>query len=284
MPKLPGIKADWLLEAEDSARLKDLNPGDPWGNPQTYCRTCMFHIKPDKSRTFRWWNEDRTEIVDWECDCTAQWVLHRRFQYHGIEMNYQRLGWADATDVPDVMREATYDYIEMAPWYVERGLSLVFYSPDAGTGKTMMLNFLGKELVDRKMDVFIAQMNKVWEMYTSGWRSIEAKNYFERRVMNCGVLGIDDWGKERGGDTRNELVDSLMDRMLRHRIAGSKPILATTNLTKDHLSMAYGRYVADLLTESTLFVESHGLTWRKKALVRTIEESSQNLGRPVVIR
>lgn len=283
MYRLPPVNSAWMLEEVDSTRLKQQYP-DLWDDPKTSCKTCMFHTKPDKARTFRWWNPERTEIVEWECDCTAQWVAHRKLLHHGIGMNYQRLGWADAVDVPGSVQMATLEYLDNAPWYVERGMNLIFHSPDSGTGKTMMAMLLGKGLVDAGIDFFAAQMNTIFELYTSGWRSKEEKEYFERRVMNCAVLGIDDWGKERGTDNRNEHVDSLVDRIWRHRIANAKPIVATSNFTRENLEKAYGPYVASLLLESTLFVESSGANWREKSGQRLIEESRQKLCRPVVIR
>lgn len=283
MYRLPPVNPAWMLEEVNSARLKEQYP-DLWDNPQTSCKTCLFHINPDKSKTFRWWNPERTEIVEWECDCTAQWVAHRKLLHHGIEMNYQRLGWADAVDVPASVQMATMDYLENAPWYVERGMNLVFHSPNPGTGKTMMLMLLAKGLVEAKVDVFVAQMNSIFELYTSGWRGKEEKDYFERRVMNCGLLGIDDWGKERGTDNRNEHVDSLIDRIIRHRVAASKPVIATTNFSRENLDKAYGPYVASLLTESSIFVESSGMNWREKSGQRLLEETKERLCRPVVIR
>lgn len=283
MYRLPAVNPVWMLEETDSTRLKQQHP-DLWDDPKTTCKTCMFHTKPDKAKTFRWWNPERTEIVEWECDCTAQWVMHRKLLHHGIGMNYQRLGWADAVDVPSSVQMAALEYLESAPWYVERGMNLIFHSPDSGTGKTMMAMLLGKGLVEAGVDFFAAQMNTIFELYTSGWRSKEEKEYFERRVMNCAVLGIDDWGKERGTDNRNEHVDSLVDRIWRHRIANAKPIVATSNFTRENLDKAYGPYVASLLLESTIFVESSGANWREKSGQRLIEETKQKLCRPVVIR
>lgn len=282
MLKLPPVNSKWLLEETDSSRLQQQHPA-LWADPEKTCITCLFHTRPDRSKTFRWWNEARTEVTDWECNCVAQWILHRKLLHHGIGKAYQRLSWADATDVPEDSQMKTMDYLENAPWYVERGMNLVFHSPDAGTGKTMMLMLLAKGLLDAGVDVYVAQMNSLVEMYTSGWRSAEEKAYFERRIMNCGVLGIDDLGKETG-QNRVDFIDKLLDRVVRHRTANSMPVITTTNLTPDQIQAGYNHYVMSLLSETCGFVETSGRDWRPQSLERMKQELQLRLSRPVVLR
>jgi DNA replication protein DnaC len=252
-----------------------------WDNPQTSCITCQFHKTGTK--TFRWWNDDRTEVVDWECNCTAQWLMHRYMLHHGIGKNYQRLGWADAESVPEQTQLEVLQYLDAADVYVERGVNLILHSPDAGTGKTLMLMLAAKKLLSLAYDAFVAQMNTIVEMYTSGWRDKADKDYFERRIMNCGVLVIDDLGKEKAGDKTIEFIERLLDRVIRHRTAASLPTLASTNLTPEQLDSGYGQYVASLLTETCVFVETSGLDWRPRARERTQEEVKMRLSRPVVV-
>lgn len=282
MRTLPRVNHRWMLEEPDSVRLQQQYP-DLWADPSTSCITCLFHTKKDKTKTFRWFNEDRSEVVDWECNCADQWRLHRWLLHHGIGKSYQRLGINDAMDVPSRVQEAALDYIENAPWYVERGMNLIFHSPDAGTGKTLMLMLMAKGLLDAGIDVYMVQMNTLVEMHTSGWRSEEQKAYFEQRIMNCGVLGIDDLGKERG-ENKVDFIDRLVDRVIRHRVSSSKPLAITTNLNRDQLDVAYDRYVASLLSETTTFVDASGPDWRPKAQARMRAEVGLRLSRPVVIR
>jgi DNA replication protein DnaC len=126
-------------------------------------------------------------------------------------------------------------------------------------------------------------MNTVVEMHTAGWRDKEIKDYFEQRIMNCGVLIIDDLGKERG-ENRIDFLDKLVDRVFRHRIASQKPMLISSNLTNHQIEMAYGSYVTSLLTETTTFVDAPGIDWRPRVQERMREEIKLRLSRPVVIR
>lgn len=279
MPRLPDANPKWLLEDPDSARLKSTYPA-LWADPQTSCITCRFERTGD--RTFRWWKPGRTEIVTWECNCTAQWIMHRYLLHHGIQKNYQRLDWDDIETVPGDTQYQILSYLDNADAYVERGANLILHSPDAGTGKSMMLMLAAKKLLQQNYDVFAAQMNTMVEMYTSGWRDKVDKDHFERRIMNCGVLVIDDLGKE-SGDKTVEFIDRLLDRVIRHRTSASLPTFASTNKTPEQLESGYGQYVASLLTETCVFVETSGVDWRPQARKRTQDEIKQGLTRPLVM-
>jgi DNA replication protein DnaC len=202
--------------------------------------------------------------------------------HHGVLKNYQRLGWADADAVPGGTQYEILTYLENADAYTERGVNLILHSPDAGTGKTLMLMLAAKKLLGLGYDAYVAQMNTIVEMYTSGWRDKADKDYFERRIMNCGVLVIDDLGKESGEKTV-DFIDRLLDRVIRHRTAASLPTFASTNKTPEQLELGYGQYVASLLTESCIFVETSGVDWRPQARLRTQQEIAQRLTRPLVL-
>lgn len=279
---LPSVNHRWVLEEPDSVRLAAMYP-DLWDDPSTSCITCLFHRSPGQDKVFRWYDSTRENVVDWACNCADQWRLHRWLLHHGISKAYQRLGWMDAIDVPGHVQATALDYVDNIAWYVERGMNLVLNSPNAGTGKTLTLMLTAKELLDAGIDVYVAQMNTIVEMYTSGWRDKELKAYFEQRIMNCGVLVIDDLGKERG-DNRIDFIDKLVDRVVRHRIASQKPLLVSSNLTNEQIEAAYGSYVASLLTETTLFVNASGTDWRPRAQERMRKEIQLRLSRPVVIR
>jgi DNA replication protein DnaC len=278
MPRLPDANPKWLLEDPDSARLRAQHPA-LWADPQTSCITCRFEKTGDKN--FRWYDENG-KTVTWECNCVAQWITHRYLLHHGVQKNYQRLGWTDASAVPAGTQYEILTYLDNADQYVERGVNLVLHSPDAGTGKTLMLMLAAKKLLSQGYDAYVAQMNTIVEMYTSGWRDKGDKDYFERRIMNCGVLVIDDLGKE-SGDKTIDFIDRLLDRVIRHRVSASLPTFASTNKTPEQLESGYGQYVASLLTESCIFVETPGTDWRPQARRRTQNEIEKGLTRPLVM-
>lgn len=282
MPKVPSADPRWILEEADSVRLQAEYPS-LWNNPEKTCITCLFHTRQDGSRTFRWWDADRNEIVDWQCDCRAQWMMHRYMLAHGIGKGYQRLGWLDASHVPPKAVDQTLEYLAESDWYTERGVNVILHSKNPGTGKTLMLMLLAKGLLASGNDVYVAQMNKIVDMYTGGWRSNEERAYFEQRVMNCKVLCIDDLGKEKAdAETAQGMVGRLVDRVIRHRTAQSMPTVITSNLKPEEIGSGYSSYVMSLLTESCTFVEVAGVDWRPRAEARMREEILKRLCRPVV--
>lgn len=282
MYRLPDASSRWILEDSDSNRLK-AEYKNLWADPQTSCITCHFERKPDRSRTFMWWNGPRTDIVEWECNCTSQWIMYRYMLSNGIGKNYQRLSWEDIADVPADTQVQVMDYLDQCDAYTERGMNLILHSEDAGTGKTLMFMLGAKGLMLRQHDVFVAQMNDIVEMYTSGWRDKSAQDYFEYRIMNCEILGIDDLGKE-SGDRSIDFIDKLLDRVFRRRVGAATSTWVTTNRTREQLQTGYGKYVASLLTESCVFVETSGMDWRPRALERTQGEITRGLVRPLVMQ
>jgi DNA replication protein DnaC len=282
MPKVPPADPRWILEEADSVRLQAEYPS-LWTNPDKTCITCLFHTRQDKSRTFRWWDAERSEVVDWECDCRSQWMMNRYMLAHGIGKGYQRLGWLDASHVPAKAVDQTLEYLSQSEWYIERGVNVIFHSKNPGTGKTLMLMLLAKGLLAKGEDVYVVQMNKLVDMYSAGWRSNEERAYFEQRIMNCRKLHIDDLGKEKSNeDSALGMVGRLVDRVIRHRTAESMPTSITTNLTPDQIASGYSSYVMSLLTESCTFVEVAGVDWRPRAQARMREEILGRLCRPLV--
>lgn len=281
MLRLPDADARWMLEEPDSIRLQQMHPA-LWTNPREKCLTCQFETKPVPDKSFQWWNPERTESVRWACNCRAQWIMHRFLLAHGIGKAYQRLSWADAVDVSASAQYEAMNYLEHCTAYVERGVNVIFHSPDAGSGKTLMAMLMSKGLLQRGVDAFVAQMNTIVDMYTSGWRSPEEREHFERRIMNCTVLVIDDLGKETG-DHRIDFIDRLLDRVIRHRAAHQLTTVITSNLTVEQIRSGYGLYVMSLLTESCKFVDTSGVDWRPRARARTDDEIRLGLTRPLVM-
>lgn len=284
MPRTAAANPKWMLESTESKRLQSEYP-TLWTDPHKTCETCLKETKPDGKPTFRWWNEDRSEIVEWDCDCVQQWIMYRYMLSKGIGRAYQRLSWMDATDVPQAALDLTWAYIDKAPVFVSRGVNLLYSSRDMGTGKTMMIMMLAKTLLDRGIDAYTVQMNRVVSLHTAGWRSPEDEKHFERQIMNCRFLLIDDLGKERSdADTSVPFIARMFDRVIRHRVANAMPIAFSSNFTLDQIRQSYGEYVFDLLMESCRTVDVSGPSFRAKVMERTNFEMDNDLSRPVVLR
>lgn len=271
----------------ESERLKAAYP-NLWSDPWSQCLTCQFQRHtddpltfPDDQKTFKWYAPGTRDIAEYKCNCVEQWVMYRWLLNRGIPKNYQRLGRGDTEHVSANVKQDVKQFLERADDYIDRGVNLILHSPHPGTGKTMMMMLASKHLLQSGVDVYVAQMNTIVEMYTSGWRSKEEKDYFEKRIMNCTVLGLDDLGKEQTGNTPDFIV-RLVDRVIRHRTANSFSTLVTSNFTKEKMQSGYGSYVLSLLSETAKFIEVNGTDFREAAHDRMEQELDAGLKRPLV--
>lgn len=240
--------------------------------------------------TFRWWSDDtHTEVVEYKCNCPDQYLMHRYFLWSGVGVRYQRLGWGDLREETAEIQAIVRDYLDDAEENVDRGAGFIFYGAK-GTGKTLLSQLLVKQLLADGVDCCCTTFNALIDMFTLAWKSQEEQAWFHRRVRNTTVLLIDDIGKE--GRVSNaatpdstSLVERIIDEVLRWRVANAAPTIITTNEDPytDTFELRYGLGVMDLLAESAISYEFVGSTYRPDADLRTADERTSGLRRPVVV-
>lgn len=259
-----------LLTEAEADRLDRQMPGVP--SPDN-CITC------GGKRQFRWWNDDRSEIIDWDCECEEQWILHRYLLHCGIGTSYQRLGWADLTDIEPGALALAREYLSN-PGYVQQGMGLVLHG-EMGTGKTSLLTLIQRRLAVEGLDVFHATFSSMIDMFASSWHDNDAKTWFYRRVKNAGSLSLDDVGREMKG--RTNISEAVADEIIRHRVAAAKPSMVSMNLSLKQLEQSYGPNVFSLLSEASATYEFVAQDMRTKQRMRRIDEIRQGLTRPLVL-
>lgn len=236
------------------------------------CPTCRGR------KTYRSLQEGNEVVV--ECACRDQFVMHRYFLHIGVDFQYQRLSWEDATEVEVGAQELALRYADRIDAYLNAGIGLLFHG-SMGTGKTLLLTLLIRRLSVAGHDVFMTTFQTLIDCYTGGWRDDERSAWFIRRIRNVGVLAIDDLGREN--KARIDVVEAMLDELLRSRVAGARPTLITTNKTVEELSQLYKGNVMSLLTESVLMHRFVGSDYRGKAKDIRKEEADRGLIRPIVI-
>lgn len=267
------------LSTEQSRRL-NLSSARSWTNAKEKCLTCS---KANNS-TYQWYapgsrNEQHT--VRYQCDCVSQYRLYRWMSWAGIGLNYQRADWQDAIGMDDSKAmEAVLDYALNAAYHVNAGNNLILWSKQFGTGKTFLASMLAKRLLFLGVDVYFATLDEILDLYTASWRSETALAHFEERVRTCDVLFMDDIGREHPG--RTDVVISMLDGVVRRRVANCLPIAVTTNLQKEEL-VAYGPNLESLLRERMIMVEVEGVDKRPAMSARAVREHELGLTRPIVI-
>lgn len=236
------------------------------------CRTC------NGRRTFRWLHEGQP--TEFECNCRDQFVMHRYFLHIGIDYAYQRLGWEDARHVEASAQLAVLDYADNAEGYVNAGVGLLLHGT-MGTGKTLLSTLLLRRMVADGHDVFLTTFQKLIDHYTDGWRDKALATWFASRIRNVSVLGIDDLGREN--KARLEVVEAMLDELIRARVAAGRPTIITTNESVASLRKTYRANVMSLLTESVIMHEFTGGDYRGSAMIDRQQEVRQGLSRPIVI-
>lgn len=239
------------------------------------CITCRGQ------RTFQWYDENRTNVVQYHCPCPAQYVMHRRFLWSGIGEAYQRLGWADFTYLPDEAGQAALDYIDHADGYIASGMGLIL-TGSRGNGKTMLASLLAKRLVSQGHDCYMTFFNDMISLFTDGWRAKDERLWFNARVRNAGVLFIDDLGRERNKGA-GSVGESMLEEVIRHRVSRAKPTILTTNLKEDEIAPGYGGHNISLLSERSITVPFIGQDRRREMQKRFTDEVKAGLRRPVVV-
>lgn len=268
------------LSDGDFNRLKSARPR-LWTSPKTNCLTCL----KQNGQTYRWYADDpatgrRTEeIATYECNCQQQWLMHLWFLNAGIPLNYQRLSWDDVRTVPQPVIDQVMGYALQAARNIASGRNLILWSKSPGTGKTLLATLLAKFLMANGWQAHVSQFNDIIDLFTQSWRDKDEKDQWNRRVRNVDVLVMDDLGKEHKG--RIEMVESMVDQIIRARVSDAAPVIITTNLTPDEIQQGYGAYSMSLLTEAADFIEVTGSDYRTARRDISRQEADLGLARPI---
>lgn len=243
------------------------------------CETCSG------TKVFRWYaphSRDPQTIAEYDCNCEDQFVLHRVLMNAGIKNRYQRLDWEDTEGVSPRSLSPVVEYIESSQGMVRSGIGMVFHG-EPGTGKTLLSNLLLKSLVAKGIDCYATTFADMIETFTSGWRDKDEKAWFNRRVRDAEVLYIDDLGRERNKGL-GSVGESMLEEVVRNRVAQQEPTFLSTNIDVSDLAGAYGGHTFSLLRESAIMVDFTGENWHlARSKARNLHEVKVlGLSRPVM--
>jgi DNA replication protein DnaC len=276
LPERPlGIRT---LLNDESERLTKLH-----GREYTvdHCVTCAG------KRTLKWWNpDDLAAFVDeprvavYECRCIDQWVMYRYFLHSGIGLHYQKLGWYDAMGgVPRNTLDVVTSCVDELDSWIRYGRGWFFHGKP-GTGKTLMATLILKRALALGYEGHFTTFNEMLDAVKESWKSPDERAWFLRRISNVGVLVIDDPGREHSGAS---WTTSTLDEILRHRIAGLKPTIISTNETPESFVKRYGENIGSLIVERTVQHEVLGTDYRDTARKRLDAERDMGIQRPIQV-
>jgi DNA replication protein DnaC len=232
------------------------------------------------------------EIVTVTCNCREQWMLSRHLSAAGIGMAYQRYSWNDVVGVSPTVIDSIQVYLENMSDFVDQGVGYILWSPRTGTGKTLLASLILKEALAQGYSGYFTSFSEMLDLYTAGWSDGETRRWFSHRIQNVDFLVVDEIGKENGN--RQNVVDELLDRVIRSRVANNRPIVIPTNLSPSRTEdegrtmgknfMRYQQGLLDLLGEASIKLEVEGENFRGVMLNQRLHDASLGLRSPVVVR
>jgi DNA replication protein DnaC len=257
------------------------------------CPTCKGSLpikRRPEDRTFLWHTGDG-EPRRFQCPCYDQYQMARYFYHSGVPTNYQRLGWGDFEHLNDGAASAVAEYLTHSEALVDAGFGLCIYGP-RGNGKSLVGYLTIKEMLAKGYDCYCTTFADMIEGFMDTWREPEQKRWFNQTVRNAGILFIDDIGREHKPTTMNQgkvdtrpgaVRETMLEAVIRQRVANCQPTIITTNLTPDDVANGYGGHTMSLLTEKTTFVEVTGSDRRREIEVREKRFVLAGMKRPVVV-
>lgn len=278
LASLPPALADGLIN-EDARRIEKIY-NRPMEDPRKVCHTC------DRKGTFQ--ARFRDDIVTVTCNCREQWILARRLLACGIGDAYQRYSWGHVTGVPKVALERVRLYMDNLSALLNDGLGMILWSPRTGTGKSLMSYLILKEALAQGYSGYFTSFADMVDHHMAGWSDPETRAWFTRTIEHADVLVIDELGKENPG--RHHVVDELLDRVIRSRIAHNRATILPTNLEPQHgksVGDDFTRYhqgLLDLLTEASIIVEVSGKSFRDRRRAQRVDDALKGIRYPVVVR
>jgi DNA replication protein DnaC len=117
------------------------------------------------------------------------------------------------------------------------GLGLEFYSPTQGTGKTFLVSWIARQLIQRGEDVYYTRFRPLMELYH---RENKERTVIESRLRDSSVLVLDEVGVAISV-AQNSYFAMEFEDLMRSRIDDNRVTLMTTNLTPDELDGEYTR-------------------------------------------
>jgi hypothetical protein len=201
-----------------------------------HCPTCKAGHEYEEPGIDLGWPTDSTyryEGEDRVCDCAWQDELRRRYLLADIPKQYWTYGVGEYYGDSDAWIMAQ-GYLTAWNPQKEAGLGLEFYSEEMGTGKTFLMCYIARQLIQRGEDVFFSRFSSIMGLYQGDSKEIQD------RLLYSTVLALDEVGIGLSG-AQGEYFAMEFENLIRNRIDSNRVTLMTTNLTPKRLNEHYPR-------------------------------------------
>lgn len=212
--------------------------------------------------------------LTYPCDCHAQMALRARYLLANIGDQYMRLDWKDFDGTEDAQYWVA-TYLQKWQSFKLNGMGLEFGGPDIGTGKTFAATTVGKELVKLGQRVYFIPFIEMVDAFQS-----DNGKEIERRMRETTFLILDEI-LPPVSERQRDFYETKLEALVRYRTNFNLPIISTTNLPEENLSVAYPRTYS-LLQAKQIRVDMSG-TDRRMGQIRleNIELAQHDEVRPI---
>lgn len=151
------------------------------------------------------------------------------------------------------------EYADNIELNISRGLGLILRGP-AGTGKTSMAVSILKEALKKGKGCYMLSMPSLLDtLLTLSKGPSDVYMAYENKIRNIPLLLLDDFGAEYG---KSEWVAAKVDDIIIDRYNRMKPIIMTTNYSRDWTTANYSMRVSDRLKGEYLDIVLKGQSHR----------------------
>lgn len=156
--------------------------------------------------------------------------------------------------------EMIYRYAQNIDKYIAEGKGLIL-SGSYGTMKTTLAVCVLRKFIEQGgSGLFIPMCSIMDNLYSMRARSLEEWGRFEMRLRETKLLVIDDLG---GEDVSAPWVLPKVNSIITERYNRKKPVIITTNMTKDELFDTYSGRIIDRLKSTNFYIVFNAKSKRK---------------------
>lgn len=139
------------------------------------------------------------------------------------------------------IRNMCNGYVSKPMEILNQNLGLAFIGTN-GTGKTFWASCIANALLDAGATVLMTTLKQLIYDMTANYG--ENRESTIRKIQTVQFLILDDFGAERSGEFTQEQVYEIIDI----RYSAEKPLIITSNLTRDALENPVGEYQTKIYT------------------------------------
>jgi DNA replication protein DnaC len=177
----------------------------------------------------------------------------------GILPKWHNKTFDDFTNDPESLAKAK-KYVRDSETFLKEGVGLYINGPN-GTGKTLLLNIIMQELLNKGNRVKILSLGTLVTRFTSSWYDEDEYKAFYRSIKQSHFYAIEEIGKEYRTETSNLAVTAL-DTFLRLRLQLGLPTLFTSNLLPSEIEARYSVDIASMMREMAVPLKVTGEDFR----------------------